>query len=283
MVGIMWELTIITDTILEETCLWRVTDWDVLGVATETRDGILRVRIFSRVPLTPKTLALLETDLTQDAATFGLAMPKLETIEIPHQDWATQWMTHWHPRPVGEKFMICPVWMTCEPGERLVLKLDAGLAFGTGEHETSRLCLQALERCIKGGERVADIGCGSGILTIGALLLGAASAQAVDLEDQAVSATAQNLAHNGLIAIVKEGSVSGITPPVDGILCNILAPVILELLPQIEDLLQPGAWAIFSGTLITQIPQITAAFGDRWLLQETLTEGQWAALIAQRA
>ncbi|WP_218080712.1 50S ribosomal protein L11 methyltransferase [Anthocerotibacter panamensis] len=282
----LWELTIITAPALEETCLWRLEDWDALGVAAETREGVLAVRAFFQDEPPSSIVTDLQKDLSQDAATFDLPAPALKVQAIPREDWATQWMRFWRPRAVGTRFWICPLWLvdelSAEGRERVVLKLDVGLAFGTGEHETSRLCLEALESCLQPGDQVADIGCGSGILTIGALLLGAGSAQAVDLEEQAVRATQQNLEHNGLSAIVREGSVEAVQGPVTGILCNILASVILELLPKLHALLQPSGWAILSGTLTSQVPQVTAALGNNWTVEGVRTEGQWAALTVRR-
>jgi ribosomal protein L11 methyltransferase len=277
----LWELTITTDPVLEETCLWRLEDWATVGVAAEVRPTGLWVRAYLlEPPLTTKVQGLRE-ELALDGQTFELVPPQVTVTELPHQDWATQWMQFWKPRPVGERFMICPAWMTCEPGERIVLKLDAGLAFGTGEHETTRLCLTLLESYVTLGATIADIGCGSGVLTIGALLLGAGPTQAVDLEEQAVRATQHNLALNDLTAQVMEGSIEHITPPVTGIVCNILAPVICTLLPQLHQALQPGGWAILSGILATQIPMVTAALGEAWTLEKTLQEGQWVALAVR--
>ncbi len=174
----MWEVTITTDPVLEDSCLWRLEAWTTLGVATEARTDWFKIRVFCLDEPPIEQLAQLQGDLTEDAETFALSAPTLELTAIPPTDWATQWMTYWQPRIVGERFIICPAWMTCEPEGRIVLKLDAGLAFGTGEHETSRLCLIGLEKVLQPGQRVADLGCGSGILAIGALLLGAGATQA---------------------------------------------------------------------------------------------------------
>jgi len=104
----------------------------------------------------------------------------------------------------------------------------------------------------------------------------------VDLEEQAVRATQHNLALNGLTAQVQEGSTEAISGPVEGLLCNILAGVIIQLLPDLPGLLVPGGWVIFSGILATQVPMMEAALGNIWQVKETLTEGQWAALICVR-
>ncbi len=294
----MWEVTITADPLLEETILWQIEQLSLgtnklLGVASEQRfsdalidgqeEGLpqeLQIRAYFLYPPQPeRELAHLDLLLQQAKEEFATSMPHIQITEHLAEDWATQWMTHWQPRPVGNQLLVCPVWLEHEPTDRMVILLDAGLAFGTGEHETSRLCLVALEQLIQGGEEIADIGCGSGILTIGALKLGAWQVRAVDLEAQAVQATLANLDHNGLTAWVVEGSVDEVYGPVDGLVCNILAPVILKLLPGLASLLEPGGWAVLSGILVSQIETILEATHAEWTHHQTLTEGQWAALI----
>jgi len=164
---------------------------------------------------------------------------------------------------VGDRLIINPAWLPKPEGsDRLVLQLDPGAAFGTGSHATTQLCLESLEMRIEKddqGSVVADIGCGSGILSIAALLLGAKQAYAVDLDPLAVRATAENGALNGLTAqrlAVQQGSLDTLMEtlekPVDGILCNILAEVIVDLIPQLSEIAHSQSWGILSGILLEQ-------------------------------
>ena len=163
------------------------------------------------------------------------------------EDWSLAWKQHWQPDPVGERLLILPAWLEPPPeyADRLVIRMDPGSAFGTGSHPTTRLCLEAIEGMAaarghqSGGPpnlgpiRVADLGCGTGILGLAALLQGAKSLAAVDTDPLAVRASRENLASSGVEAAVEvgQGSVETLATllegqPADLLLCNILAPVI---------------------------------------------------------
>ena len=110
---------------------------------------------------------------------------------VNQEDWETGWKAYYHALPIGENLMVCPSWENCET-DRKILKLDPGMAFGTGTHETTNLCLEVLDRTIKGGERILDVGTGSGILGIASCILGASEAEGVDIDPTAVKVAMEN-------------------------------------------------------------------------------------------
>jgi len=246
----------------------------------------------------------LEESLAPLAATFGLTLPPIRWQRQLDEDWSLSWKQHWQPDPVGERLLILPAWLEVpgEHSERLVIRMDPGSAFGTGSHPTTRLCLEGLERLAAApvapdgrwagleGLRVADLGCGSGILGIAALLLGADTAAAVDTDSLAVRATAENAAASGLQhrLRVRQGSVEALAEllegqPADLLLCNILAPVIEALCPAFHTLLAPGGVGLLSGLLVRQAPRLRrelAASG--WCAELTASSGDWGLMTMRR-
>ncbi|MEX1322661.1 MAG: 50S ribosomal protein L11 methyltransferase, partial [Synechococcaceae cyanobacterium] len=215
------------------------------------------------------------------------------------------WKRHWRPDPVGERLLILPAWLEVPPAyaQRLVIRMDPGSAFGTGGHPTTRLCLEALERLAAEGEgrgdpalglgglRVADLGCGSGILGIAALLLGAASVAAVDTDPLAVRATADNAAACGVQERlrVRRGSVEALAEvlegrPADLLLCNILAPVIEALCPAFHTVLTPGGVGLLSGVLVGQEPRLRRALAAQgWTAEPTARQSDWGLITIRRS
>jgi ribosomal protein L11 methyltransferase len=213
---------------------------------------------------------------------------------IDEEDWSMSWKQHWHPMEVGDRFLIVPAWI--EPpanSDRVILLLDPGSAFGTGTHATTQLCLESLEmRLSDPGEAgiVADIGCGSGILSIGAVLLGLTQVYAVDTDPLAVQAARSNRHLNHLnpnYLTINRGSVGellAILPEgVDGILCNILAHVIVDLTPQLTQLTKPGGWGVFSGIALDQAPDVADALeGHGWEIAALWKREDWCCFNARR-
>jgi ribosomal protein L11 methyltransferase len=175
-----------------------------------------------------------------------------------------------------------------------VLRLDPGAAFGTGTHATTQLCLESLEMRLGDGASamvVADIGCGSGILSIGSLLLGAKRAYAVDIDPLAIQATAENAALNNLTEEqlqVQEGSLATLmetlTEPVDGIICNILAEVIVDLIPQLNEISKPQTWGILSGILLDQSKLVADTLEQHgWVVATLWRRKEWCCLNIRRS
>lgn len=210
-------------------------------------------------------------------------------------NWVDAWKQHYHPIPVGEGLMIVPAWLEPETGGRLPIRIDPGMAFGTGTHPTTQLCLALTEAFFRqnvGSPRVLDIGCGSGILAVAALKLGAVHALGVDIDPLAMEASRQNAALNdvgdGLELGV--GSVAEVRRAVfslqqgELVFANILAPVLVRLLDEgLGELASPGGWLVLSGILAEQSREVEAALGHHNLkLLERRQYGDWVALAAQK-
>ena len=210
-------------------------------------------------------------------------------------NWVEAWKEHYHPIPVGEGLMIVPAWLKPETGGRMPIRIDPGMAFGTGTHPTTQLCLALTEAFFQqtgGSPRVLDIGCGSGILAVAALKLGAVHALGVDIDPLAMEASQQNAALNGVtdglelgvgsVAEVRQGQFS--LQQGELVYANILAPVLVRLLDEgLGELVSPGGWLVLSGILAEQSPDVEAALRQHNLaLLERRQVGDWVALAAQR-
>lgn len=234
----------------------------------------------------------LEEALAPLSEPFGIPPPSLRWQRQLEEDWSLSWKQHWRPDPVGERFLVLPAWLDvpAEHAARAVIRLDPGSAFGTGSHPTTRLCLEAIERIDPAGLRVADLGCGSGILGIGALHLGAASLAAVDIDTPAVSATRENAGLNGFALDpagplrLAPGSVEALAgllegSPADLLLCNILAPVIEALAPCFRTVLAPGGAGLLSGLLVEQAPQLEHCLqGHGWRTSLVARQAGWGLI-----
>lgn len=240
-------------------------------------------------------LAALALRLRQDALCAELPVPATQWHLIDDEDWASSWKEHWHPQEIGDRFLINPAWLPMpEASDRHVIRLDPGVAFGTGNHATTQLCLESLEMRL--GEPnpeaiTADIGCGSGILSIGALLLGAKQAYAVDIDPLAVLSTISNRDLNqigGDRLITTEGSIDrliDILPsPVDGFFCNILAEVIIDLIPAMGNISKSSTWGILSGILLDQVKPIADTLEQHdWIVATLWRRQDWCCLNIRRS
>ena len=204
---------------------------------------------------------------------------------VAEEDWANAWKQHFKPQRIGKHIIIKPSWeaFVPEPGD-LVVEMDPGMAFGTGLHATTRLCLRALEQFVSPGVRVADVGTGSGILAIAAVLLGAASASATDIDPLAVRISQENIERNQLTERVHAG-VSDLPPTgsFDIVVANILPDVILAMADALVAATKPGGLLITSGIIERRAEDVRAGLVARGLrILTTQTEGEWVAVLARR-
>src|SRR5512133_2809793 len=178
-----------------------------------------------------------------------LPLPPLEFRYIKDENWMAAWKEHYKPIPIGKKLLVLPAWLENTYPERVAVKIDPSMAFGTGTHPTTRLCLEAIETYVEPGKPVIDVGCGSGILSIAAALLGSGEILAVDIDNASVVSTKENATANGVLDNIETGI--GSVKEVKGglfsrkhaplVVANILAPVIIRLFDAgLADLVSPG-------------------------------------------
>ena len=210
----------------------------------------------------------------------------LNTAGVEQEDWENGWRKYYHPLDVGKRLAIVPSWQEY-PTDRVQLKMDPGLAFGTGTHETTNLCLQVLDDKIQGGERILDIGTGSGILAIAALLLGAKEAEGIDIDPMCVRTAGENAQRNGvadrfrvLVGDLSE-KASG---QYDLITANIVAAAILSLAPAVPALMAPGALFVASGIIDSRVEEVCAGLKAAGLevVHQHMLRG-WACLVCRKA
>ncbi|MFL5674961.1 MAG: 50S ribosomal protein L11 methyltransferase [Chloroflexota bacterium] len=222
---------------------------------------------------------------------FGLRpIGELRTRIVHEADWADAWKAYFPVMRIGRRVVIRPTWRRHRRSvDDVVLALDPGMAFGTGLHPTTRLCLAAVEtladRGVLEGARVLDVGCGSGILAIAAVRLGAASAFGVDTDPIAIEATAANARRNAVVrrVHVREGSLPSGEPAFDVVLANLIAGVLVPLAGPLRDELRPGGRLLASGIFVDREAEVAAAFEAAGLSVTGRTaEGDWVALEAVR-
>jgi ribosomal protein L11 methyltransferase len=208
--------------------------------------------------------------------------------ELAEEDWANAWKEHYHTRKVGRRLVIKPSWLDYDEGpDEVVVELDPGMAFGTGLHPTTDTCLQLLEDLVHGGERVLDLGAGSGILSLAAIGLGAASVLALDVEPIAVDTCRANCAHVPAITVapgslpLPRGTGSCIPQTFDLVLANIIARVLVELAAELKACLRPGAKLLASGIIDQREAEVAAAFEQAGLhIERRVQSGDWVTLVA---
>ena len=303
-----WEIVVKCEPVLEESVFWRLEKFGCSGTATEVQvlgDEQNHEFAASEKQITIRTyipeietqlldLAALSLWLEQDANLLEVSIPEAQWQLIDEEDWASGWKDYWKPMEIGDRFLIYPAWETPpEKSDRLILRLDPGAAFGTGTHPTTQLCLESLEmRLYENAENqtIADIGCGSGILALGSVLLGAKKVYAVDTDALAIKTCRSNCQLNEVnrdSIVVRDGSVEALKAEeavFDGIICNILADIIVQLFPHFNQITHEKSWAILSGILLTQADQIADVVEQQgWTVAALWKRKEWCCFNIRRS
>ena len=244
-----------------------------------------------RVSALKDNLRLLKTQYPhQELGSLDISLENLQ-----EEDWENNWKQYYQPLPIGEKLLVVPQWLKPDNDEgRLPILLDPGMIFGTGAHASTQMCMIALEEAIQGGERVIDLGSGSGILSITALLLGAASAIGVDIDPKAEDIARENAGINNLGAdrfTAVTGDVIGdrammerLRGSYDLVLANIVADVIIPLSPVVPYFLAPNGLFICSGILEQRLPEVKAAIEQAGMeIIRTQMIDDWCQITARHA
>ena len=250
--------------------------WDYVDEElAENMKGLSQIRLYlEEGPAAPDAISNLRAQLALLKSQYpgrDLGSLEVELANLKDEDWENNWKQYYQPLPIGKRLLVVPQWLNPEnPEGRLPILLDPGMIFGTGAHASTQMCMMALEDAVKGGERVIDLGSGSGILSIAALLLGASHATGVDIDPKAEDIARENAAINGLMAD-RFTAVTGdvISDPAmmtqlaeggyDLVLANIVADVIIPLSPVVPHFLRPHALFICSGILDIRLEEVKSA------------------------
>ncbi len=238
--------------------------------------------------------ALLSLQSAEKELNLGTLMVTLKNIK--EEDWANNWKKYFKPFPIGQKLMVCPSWEKVEDLQnRKILKIDPGHIFGTGTHETTQLCLELLEQYVADGDKVLDIGCGSGILSIASLILGAKVAEAVDIDPNAVDIAYDNAHMNGIdkeqYHVLAGNILSDETlhekysgQGYNIVVANIVADIIIALAEKIPSYLGKKGTFIASGIILERLQDVYDALeAQGFAIVQTVTKKDWAAVAFQVA
>ncbi|WP_409270708.1 50S ribosomal protein L11 methyltransferase [Neobacillus sp. SCS-31] len=220
---------------------------------------------------------------------IDIGLNKVTISEVNEEEWATAWKKYYNPVKISERFTVVPTWEEYTPvnSDELIIELDPGMAFGTGTHPTTVMCIQALERTVKQGDEVIDVGTGSGVLSIAAALLGASNIKAYDLDEVAVKSARLNIKLNKVqdrVLVAQNNLLDGIEDhSADVVVANILAEVILRFTDDVARVLKPGGTFIASGIIQAKKDLVKdAIINEGFTIVETIVMEDWVAIIAQK-
>lgn len=223
-----------------------------------------------------------------DLPNFGLDIGRgeIKLNRVAEEDWATSWKAYFKPEHIGQRLVVKPTWEEYEAKEEeIIIHLDPGMAFGTGTHETTSMCLRILEKYLEGGELVYDVGTGSGILSVAAAKLGAKEILAWDVDLVAVKVAKDNVRLNELenLVTVELGSLPEKIIPAQVIVANLVANIIIQLAPNFKESLVTGGLLITSGIILEREEEVRNTLEEQGLvLKERLQEGEWLCLVWEK-
>ena len=269
---------------------WDYVDEDLV----KEKENLCRVTFYvENSPAGYGTIAAIRMDMHAMKQKHPEYAPLLLTMEnVKDEDWENNWKQFYKPMEIGERLLVIPAWEKADPKGRVTLTLNPGLTFGTGSHATTRLCLTALESRIRGGEKVLDLGCGSGILSIAALRLGAESAFACDIDEKCVDVAYENAALNGIGKdryTVRWGNVltdaalrQEMGAGYDIVVANIVADVIMGLSPHVRPFLKPGGLFLCSGIIDDRAAEVLEKLkADGWDVFEQRSSEGWFSYLCK--
>ena len=210
---------------------------------------------------------------------------QVDSLDCNDEDWLNNWKQYFQPSPVGEKLLIRPTWRkNYDPKDRIVINLDPGLAFGTGTHETTRLCLEVLEKIVKEDTTVLDVGCGSGILGIASLLLGGKSAVGVDIDPMAVKTAKENAVLNNVedkFTAIEGNFTEKVSGKFDIVVANIVADAIIFLSQGVKTFMKEDSLYIMSGIIDTRVDEVIEEVSKNFEITQKLFLNGWYCLTAK--
>ncbi len=244
--------------------------------------GAAGIEQLNAVKASMKALAAMDTDKVYGSL-------EIKSENVADEDWSEIWKQYFHPISVGKNILIQPAWEKADaPQDKCVFTVNPGMSFGTGSHPSTRFCLEEIEKYIKDGDSVLDLGCGSGILSITALLLGAKSAVAVDIDSNATDVAYDNLALNHLSKdlyttytgdITSDADLRGKLGRHDIVIANIVADVIIALAPYVRSFMKDDAVFICSGIISERLDEVKSALTENGLkIKEIKNDDDWAAI-----
>ena len=274
----------------EAAVFWDFADMDKIGVDTPCVKGYL-ADCPENLPTVEAAKSAVER-LKNLELGFDIGSLAMTVVTVDEEDWANNWKKYYKPLNIGKRLLVLPSWEPCPETNRTVLQLDPGMAFGTGAHQTTRMCLEFLEKVVKDGDAMLDLGCGSGILSIASILLGASNAKAVDIDPIAEKIAYENAALNGIgndrftVLIGNVLTDTGVQNAIQGkypVICaNIVADVIIALAPIAKPLLTKGGAFIVSGIIDDRVEEVKAALHHNGFTVEahSASEG-WNAFLCR--
>lgn len=280
------------DQSLAESLLSALDDTGALSVTVRAADDELRLQagieettLWQRNEITamyPESTDV-ERVLSQLRAELQTEPPPPRVDVLADADWAAAWKAHYRPLAVGRNLWVCPSWLIPPEPQAVNILLDPGMAFGTGDHPTTALCLEWLAEQTLSERRVIDYGCGSGILSIAALKLGAARAIGVDIDPQALIVSRENAAKNGVDARLSLYAPEALpaTTQADIVIANILARPLIELAPRLRSLVAGGGALVLTGLLCQQADEVRAAYEPEFRF-DSRRRGEWVMHVGAR-
>ncbi len=265
----------------------RSGSWDYCDIPEELETEVVTIKAYLPVDeFLDEKMRLFEEQINRLAEhNLDKGRGCINCREVLEEDWASSWKEYFHPMRVSEHIVIKPSWEEYLPvvGD-IVIELDPGMAFGTGTHHTTTMCIRSLEDVIKPGHSVFDVGTGSGVLAVAAAKLGASSVYAIDLDPVAVRVATENVNINNVAATVKttQGDLlTGVTGKADVIVANIIADIIIKMLPDVRSRLANKGIFIASGIISERLSDVTQALIDNeFVIDKVIEEGGWVAIVA---